>query len=323
MSKRLVDDAIWRSDKLCEVQPESYRYAYAWLLPLANDVGTFEANAKAIWADAFAVTLPSVTPDDVAKMLDEFERVKLLFRWQVGNKTWAFWVGIDAPGRLPPPTQRYSKDLKPPQEELHKFLGLPYGEPSAALKDAVTGLGYGSGLGSGRGTGIGSGSGTGTGTETSQPTASSTDFSTGENLQPTGKQLTATDLRFPMNEEFRKWVSTLSASQLRMVQAVYTWGQTLSNFTGWRQDNWLGGKMTMKIFQKMAAQYDNFYNAAGVPEEKRPHNLPSEVREELENPPPRVYDKKSKRYKPYTGPVEIELDDEVEVLKSKVFEIEE
>jgi hypothetical protein len=158
MPKRLIDDAIWRSNKLRKVQPESYRPEYAWLVPIANDHGSFECDAVAIWAAAYAANRPGFTVEDVTKILDELERMKLLYRWEVNGKLYGYWVGIDAPGRLPPPSQRYSTDPKPSADEVTRFVqGLPKGEPRAALGDAVTGLGFGVGVGFSFGLGLGDG----------------------------------------------------------------------------------------------------------------------------------------------------------------------
>jgi hypothetical protein len=102
MPKRIVDgEGIWKSDKIAQVELPLYRAEFANLLQLALANGSFECNARAIWTTCYGYNRPDVTPEDVAAILDEFERVKLLFRWTVSGKTWGFWVGIDKPGRLP------------------------------------------------------------------------------------------------------------------------------------------------------------------------------------------------------------------------------
>ena len=94
MPKRIVDgEGMWRSSKIKKVQPESYRQEYAWFLPLALANGVFEADPDAVWATAYAFLRPSITPEIVGKIFDEFERVGLLRRWtHTDGKEWGWWV---------------------------------------------------------------------------------------------------------------------------------------------------------------------------------------------------------------------------------------
>jgi hypothetical protein len=149
LPRRIVDgEKTWGSDKLHQVQPESYRAEYPWLLPLANDVGSFECNPEQVWFRAYAYNRKSVTEKDVSKFLEEFERVGLLYRWKVDGKEWGYWIGMDRPGLLPKPSERYSKGPRPSDAELERFLGgLPAGDP----REFATGLGLGIGSGSGIG----------------------------------------------------------------------------------------------------------------------------------------------------------------------------
>ena len=128
MPKRIVDgEGIWKSDKIAQVEPPRYRAEYANLLPLALANGSFECNARAIWATSYSYNRPDITPEDVAAILEEFERAKLLFRWTVSGKTWGFWVGIDKPGRLPSEARlngrhdRRGEEV--PKDKLREFLG--------------------------------------------------------------------------------------------------------------------------------------------------------------------------------------------------------
>jgi len=162
LPKRIIDgERTWRSQKLRRVQPESYRAEYTWLFALANDVASFECDPEIIHATCYAAVRPSVTLEDVKKILAEFERVKLLFRWQVRDQRWGYWTGTDKPGLLPPPSQRYNKGQVPDTEALRVFLGESYQEASAVLgtpyplpKEPLSGFGFGLGSGSGIGSGL-------------------------------------------------------------------------------------------------------------------------------------------------------------------------
>ena len=155
MPKRVLDgEGLWRSDKLALVEPATRRAEYANLLPLALANGVFEANPRRIWSAVYSYNRPDVTLQDVEAMLDEFERVKLLFRWAEPStqKVWGFWVGIDKPGRLPGRSRRGTNEMvgpEPPADELRKFMesngiqNLPNGN------EKLLGFGFGSGLGSG------------------------------------------------------------------------------------------------------------------------------------------------------------------------------
>ena len=127
MPKRLLDgDRLWRSDKLKRVQPASFRAEYANMLPLALADGTFECNPDRVWYEVYAYNRPDVCTENVQKILDEFERVKLLFRWQDSDgKTWGFWTGIEK--TLPTPERigqcRYKVGQTVPKQQLAEFLG--------------------------------------------------------------------------------------------------------------------------------------------------------------------------------------------------------
>src|ERR1700730_12859591 len=94
MPKRVIDgEGLWRSDKLAQVEPPSFRAEYACLLPLALANGVFEANARRIWATVYSYNRPDVNVEQVEKILAEFERVKLLFIWTDSGKIWGYCVG--------------------------------------------------------------------------------------------------------------------------------------------------------------------------------------------------------------------------------------
>lgn len=126
MPKRMLDgDRLWRSDKLRQVKPESFRAEYANMFPLALADGTFECNPDRVWYEVYAYNRPSVSAEVVRDILDEFERVKLLFRWQDSeDKTWGYWVGSEK--TLPTPEQirqsKYKIGKVVPQQQLTEFL---------------------------------------------------------------------------------------------------------------------------------------------------------------------------------------------------------
>lgn len=128
MPKRILDPAYWRSTKLARVQPESFRLHYANWIPLASAAGSFEFDARCIWSSVYAYLTPGVSVQDVEAIADEFERVGLLFRWSDAEtgKVWAYFVGIDKPGRLPPQSRlRQGHEFAgptPPAGALERFV---------------------------------------------------------------------------------------------------------------------------------------------------------------------------------------------------------
>jgi hypothetical protein len=127
MPKRVIDgEALCQSGKLGHVHPVRFRAEYANLLRLALANGSFECEPRFVSAKVYAANRPDITPDDVVQILDEFERVKMLFRWETGGKLWGYWVGIDKPGRLPSSSvlqkKHYATGAELPQEEMRRFL---------------------------------------------------------------------------------------------------------------------------------------------------------------------------------------------------------
>lgn len=164
MPKRLVDgDAIAKSKKLKDV-PEWMRAEFALLLTLALGNGSFECDAETIWTDLYAFNRPSMTSDKVQEMLSEFERAKMLFRWESDGKIWGHWVGQAKSGRLPAPSEKGRHRLGPeiPPQKLAKFLS-PTSRVNREALDTVSRLGIGNGTGSGSGKGGGNGTGVGVG----------------------------------------------------------------------------------------------------------------------------------------------------------------
>ena len=102
---RILNEAIYHSKKIANVQPPEWRAEFAWLLALSNTDGTFEADPRSVWAQAYAFARPDFTSDKVAQLLDEYERVGLLRRAQdTEGRLWGFWVGSD--NFQPPPSKR-------------------------------------------------------------------------------------------------------------------------------------------------------------------------------------------------------------------------
>lgn len=162
MPKRLLDSALWRSDRLCRVEPTWMRAEYTNFLPLALANGVFEANPKRIWAEVYSYNRPDITEKDVEEILAAFQRAGMIFCWidPATGKPWGFFVGIDKPGRLPPPSRIGRKHEhcgpEPPKEELQKFISQTNGEPMASQRPANgwTGSGSGSGKDSSSETGV-------------------------------------------------------------------------------------------------------------------------------------------------------------------------
>ncbi len=168
MPKRIVDgEGIWRSDKLVEVNPPQFRAELANLLPLSHSNGTFECAARKVWATVYAYNRADMDLEAVEALLNELERVKILFRWDdEDGKQWGQFIGVTKPGRLPPPSER-NKEKRGAEVPLHKlaeFLDVPVetilAEPTASESQGTPGLpGRYQGNGSGNGKAKGKGSG--------------------------------------------------------------------------------------------------------------------------------------------------------------------
>jgi hypothetical protein len=148
MPKRILDgEGIWRSDKIGSVQPVRARAEYANLLPLALANGSFECSALRVWSIVYSYNRPDVSVDDVQVFLDAFENAGLLFRWtEPDGKNWAYFVGIEKPGRLPGKSRKGRNEkvgAEPPQDKLRKFL--------ESKNFLASGFGFGPGIGPGNG----------------------------------------------------------------------------------------------------------------------------------------------------------------------------
>jgi hypothetical protein len=162
MPKRIIDgEGLWRSDKLGKIQAGWIKAEYANLVPLALANGSFEANPRRIWSTVYSYNRPEITLEQVEQILAELERVKLLFRWNdsPSGKEWGYFIGIEKPGRLPPPSRlRQGHEVlgpPPPKEIVQKFL-LGSGQPVATQSVPNGSIGFGSCLGLGSGMGDGS-----------------------------------------------------------------------------------------------------------------------------------------------------------------------
>jgi hypothetical protein len=157
-------DALWGSDKLTTV-PEKYQVEYAWILPLAQVNGCFECTPKSVWRTCYSLR-SGWTIDEVAAMLDEFEKAKMLFRFQIAGKTHGFFIGMQKEGRLPSSAERNKyrepwRSGKLPLKELAAFLGLTANETSKRFRGLLLEgskksrreslIGNGNGVGEGKG----------------------------------------------------------------------------------------------------------------------------------------------------------------------------
>jgi hypothetical protein len=146
MPVRFVDgEGVWGSRKLKQVTPDFFQPFYAGMIPLAMANGTFECDAATVQYRVCGFRQAHLSEEFIRLMLDEFERVKLLFRWRVGNKEWGYWAGIEKPGRLPADSQKYkyAKGESVPKAEFQAWLEeevQPYQVDPEAISRLVTKL---------------------------------------------------------------------------------------------------------------------------------------------------------------------------------------
>jgi hypothetical protein len=106
MPKRMIEgEGIWLSDKIAKL-PEKFRAEYANILPLALADGIFECEPRRVWCTVYAYNRPEITVEYVTEMLNLMEDVGLIVRAEHEGHKWAFFIGIDKPGRLPEPSKR-------------------------------------------------------------------------------------------------------------------------------------------------------------------------------------------------------------------------
>jgi hypothetical protein len=102
---RVISEKIWHSTKIANIQPKEWRPEYAWLVAIAFVDGTFEADARDIWARAYAYSRPDWSAEMVAQLLDELERVGLIQRVKdADGRVWGFFTGSD--NFTPPPSKK-------------------------------------------------------------------------------------------------------------------------------------------------------------------------------------------------------------------------
>src|ERR1051326_1296392 len=164
--KRLVDSALWRSDKLKKV-PAEFRAEFANLLPLAQANGSFELSPERIWSDVYSYNRPDITLEVVKQMVEAFVHAGMIIRWRQDGKLWGHFRGITE-GRLPKQSERERGDYHitapdPPEAKCNSTKGKrktePRGENAGARADPASGLslsvGSSSGLGSSFRVGVG------------------------------------------------------------------------------------------------------------------------------------------------------------------------
>lgn len=151
MPKRVVDgEGVWRSEKIARVKPDWMRAEYANLLPLALANGVFEIDSRRIWSLVYSYNRPEISFDDVEQILNEFERVGLLFRFfdVPTGKLWGYWVGINKIGRLPSQSRLQKKhEVVGPTPAPDALQGYIQRTASQWLANGEVGFGFGSGLG--------------------------------------------------------------------------------------------------------------------------------------------------------------------------------
>ena len=103
----MLSGAIWRSQKLKQVQPPRFRAEFANLVPLVCCNGTFECDPELVYSTVYSFNRPDISLDDVRAMLDEFARVGMLCRWrEADGKEWGYFIGAHISPRLQPPSER-------------------------------------------------------------------------------------------------------------------------------------------------------------------------------------------------------------------------
>ena len=160
MNKRILDGAgLWKSDKLARMQPEWMRAEYANWIPLALANGVFEADTRRIWATIYSYNRPDISFEDAEEIKRELCRAGLLFLWpdDETGKIWAYFTGIDKPGRLPSRSRLDKKHEPigpiPPTEALRSYIEMTRSKPlessvvSQWLANGCLGFGIGIGIG--------------------------------------------------------------------------------------------------------------------------------------------------------------------------------
>lgn len=110
MAKRLIDEAIWLSEKVKKM-PESLRLHYANWIPLAEANGVFEANSERIYSRLYSFLLPDFNSKCVRRLIISLHEVALVRFWKQDGKVWGYFVGMEK-GRLPAHIERF-RNLPP------------------------------------------------------------------------------------------------------------------------------------------------------------------------------------------------------------------
>lgn len=118
-------EALWTSSKLKRAD-EGVRIHYANWLPLAEANGVFEVDFDIIKARVYPIISPAITWEEVGHIYNEFVRVGLLYEWVSSDKykKWAYFIGIDKPGRLPS------------EKHMKRYKSLPPDPPSRIIPDS-------------------------------------------------------------------------------------------------------------------------------------------------------------------------------------------
>lgn len=147
MPNRIISDKTWKSRKIREIQPVTYRPEYAWLIPMFEDKGVCEFDPEAIYFQAYGVARPDWTLDGVKSLLEELVRVGLYHRFSDGGRIYLYLVGSEQKGLLPKPSERYSKL---PVPDIAGIARAASASAAGDPREIATGLGlvrYGEGEG--------------------------------------------------------------------------------------------------------------------------------------------------------------------------------
>jgi hypothetical protein len=100
-NKRIFDgEAAPNSDKLAQCSRLAHA-EYPWLLTEADCNGVFEFKLQQIWRDVYGTYRSYITVEDVEAIFEEYRKHGLVYIWTENGKQYAYWVGIEKPGRLP------------------------------------------------------------------------------------------------------------------------------------------------------------------------------------------------------------------------------
>jgi hypothetical protein len=158
---RVISEKLWTSEKIRNIQPKEWQPEYAWLYPIALVDGTFECQPRLIWAQAYACNREEWSPEKVAQLLDELERVGLLQRSTAEDgKVWGRWAGSEkfSPTKEHIESHRY-KTGRPdlfPNAPLRSSASAAPALPQRSTGQSRLGVGVGSGIGIGKEVGVGS-----------------------------------------------------------------------------------------------------------------------------------------------------------------------